>query len=228
MILAAYSRVSTKEQLDGFGLDVQSSSMEGWASARDISLLAFCDAGESGSNGVETRRGLHAAMACVASGDASGLLVPRLDRLARDLILQEVLIAEVRRCGGEVYSCVPSEDALLRDDASDPGRKMIRQIMGAVAEYERAVIRLRLEAGIARKKASGGYAGGRPPYGSSAVNGELVAIPAEAEVISFIEGLRDEGLSYSSIASRLNAAGHLRRGRPWHQEQVRRVLSRLP
>lgn len=228
MRLVGYRRVSTAGQAeDGFGLEVQSAALRLGAQTHSAQLLTIVeDAGESGANGIETRRGLHAALDMIRSGEADGLLVPRLDRLARDLVLQELLIAEIRKLGGVVYSCVPSEDALLRDDASDPGRKMIRQIMGAVAEYERAMIRLRLEGGRLRKAESGGYAGGRPPFGFAAADRGLVEIPAEQKIVRIVEELREAGLSYATIASRLNSAGKLRRGHRWHSEAVRRVITR--
>src|SRR5207244_2593385 len=103
----------------------------------------------------------------VRDGRVRGLVVYRLDRLARDLVLQEQLLSEVWRMHGVVCSTSPSEDAYLApDDAGDdPSRALIRQILGAVAQYERGMIRLRLRQGKARKVARGGYAGGAPPFG---------------------------------------------------------------
>ena len=46
--------------------------------------------------------------------------------------------------GAEVFSTSDAEQGYLQDDPSDPSRKLIRQVLGAVAEYERAMIRLRL------------------------------------------------------------------------------------
>ena len=55
----------------------------------------------------------------------------------------------------------------------------MRQVLGAIAEYERALIRSRMGAGKAAKLATGGYAGGRPPSGWRAEGKELV--PDERE-----------------------------------------------
>ena len=60
--------------------------------------------------------------------------VYRLDRLARDLIVQETVLAEVKRLGGEVFSTSAAEAGYLSDDPDDPSRKLIRQVLGAVAE----------------------------------------------------------------------------------------------
>lgn len=223
--LVGYRRVSTKEQLDGFGLDVQGDILVSF----DANLVAvLTDEGESGSNGVETRVALHEALGMIASGSAAGLLVPRLDRLARDLIVQEQLIAEVRRLGGQVFSCAGGEDAFLRDDPSDPSRRLIRQILGSVSEYERAMVRLRLEAGRARKRAGGGYAGhGSPPFGWRAVEGELVRVETEQATITRARELSASGKALAEVATALNAEGHTsKRGGLLHPEQVRRILKR--
>jgi hypothetical protein len=56
--------------------------------------------------------------------------------------------------GRERFSTSPSESAFLRDDPTDPSRALIRQVLGAVSEYERKMITVRLRAGRARKASS--------------------------------------------------------------------------
>src|SRR5690242_12478196 len=95
MKLVGYLRVSTDRQAEeGLGLDVQEHAIRSWAKQEGhrISLWAR-DEGMSGSNGVETRVGLLDALGAIQSGAARGLVVYRLDRLARDLVLQEQLLA---------------------------------------------------------------------------------------------------------------------------------------
>jgi DNA invertase Pin-like site-specific DNA recombinase len=72
-----------------------------------------------------------------------------------------------------VFSTAGGE-ADLRDDDADPSRKLVRRILGAVAEYERELLLLRLRRGRQLKAARGGYAGlGSPPYGWRAEDREL-------------------------------------------------------
>jgi DNA invertase Pin-like site-specific DNA recombinase len=66
----------------------------------------FTDAGVSGSNGLENRNELSIALEALRDGIAGGLVVYRLDRLARDLVLQEQLLMEIRNLGGRVFSTV--------------------------------------------------------------------------------------------------------------------------
>ena len=186
------------------------------------------DEGISGSNGLDHRLGLAEALAAVRGGRADGVVVYRLDRLARDLVLQEQLLAEVRRLGGVVLSTSASEADYLVDDPQDPSRRLVRQVLGAVNEYERHMIRLRLSAGRRRKAEQGGFAYGSPPFGSRAENRVLVDDLAEQETLSRIRDLRGAGASLPMIAATLTAEGRSpKRGTKWHVESLRRILARL-
>jgi len=187
------------------------------------------DEGISGSNGIETRLGLAEALDLLKVGDAEGLVVYRLDRLAQDLVLQEELLAEIWRIGAEAFSTSNAEQGYLRDDPSDPSRKLIRQVLGAVAEHERAMIRLRLEAGRRRKSQSGGYAGfGSPPFGYCSEGGALVSDPDEQNTLARIGTLHDDGQSLRQIARALDSEElKPRRGDYWQARQVGRIVNRL-
>jgi DNA invertase Pin-like site-specific DNA recombinase len=156
--LVAYLRVSTDRQAEeGLGLEVQEQAIRALArTERHRVVLWARDEGVSGSNGLETREGLADALEALKSRQAGGLVVYRLDRLARDLVLQEKLLADVRRMGGEVFSTSSAEASYLTDDPDDPSRKLIRQVLGAVNEYERAMIALRLRSGRRKKHDNGG------------------------------------------------------------------------
>jgi DNA invertase Pin-like site-specific DNA recombinase len=101
MRLVGYLRVTTDRQAEeGLGLEVQEEAIQAWAQTHGHELVALTrDEGISGSNGLDTRVGLGDALEAVREGRAEGLVVYRLDRLARDLIVQETLLAELRRMG---------------------------------------------------------------------------------------------------------------------------------
>lgn len=226
-----YARVSTVKQAEeGLGLEVQERAIRAWAKANGYRLRTIHrDEGISGANGVDTRVGLFDALAEVKEGAAVGLVVYRLDRLARDLVLQEQLLAEVRRLGGDVFSTSAAEAAYLVDDPKDPSRKLIRQVLGAVSEYERAMIVMRLRAGTARKRERGGYVGGAPGYGWKAdrATRELVRDEGEQRALDLIRRLRGEGRSLREIARELDMAGHKpRRAAQWSAEAIRQALRR--
>ena len=218
-----YTRVSTAEQVDGFGLDVQANAIREYCKTRGLRLVTILsDEGQSGSNGLDDRQGLAEALARIERGEAQALVVYRFDRLARDLILQETVIVRLEANSASVLSV--SEPAMDGDDAT---RKMVRQMLGVIAEYERAVIRGRMMAGKAVKVANGGYGGGRPAYGQKAAQGALVANEDEAAIIDIVTKQRQAGDSYRQIAAALKEADlTTRAGGEWNPSQIRRIAIR--
>jgi DNA invertase Pin-like site-specific DNA recombinase len=228
MKLIAYTCVSTDAQADkGYGLGVQWQAITSWAKANGHTIAAwYSDKGVSGSNGLSTRPGIKGALDAIKAPAVDGLVVPRLDRLARDVILQETLLRDFIKPYGLLFSAVATEQDVMEDDPADPARKMVRVILGAVADYERDLIALRLHSGRAAKAAKGGYAYGGPPYGWRAQDGELVRNEPEQAVITRMRQMQVAGTSLRQIAEALNADGiSPRRGR-WHSQTVARALER--
>jgi DNA invertase Pin-like site-specific DNA recombinase len=225
-----YLRVSTEEQLKGEGLEVQRDAIVADAAEAGATVVAwYRDEALSGSNGLEGRTGLAEALGALDGGEGSVLAVFKLDRLARDLIVQEQLLAEVWRIGASVHSTSEAERVYCRpDDPDDPSRKFIRQILGAAAEYERAMIRLRMVRGRRRKLAAEGYAGGPAPYGwRHAQGGGIEPDEAEQAVLGAVEGWRAEGYSWAAIAADLNGQGFTKRnGEPWSVANLHKTLGR--
>lgn len=225
-----YARVSTDRQAtEGHGIAAQVAECRRWCRERELRVAGvFVDEGVSGSvEALDRRAGWWAALVEIRRRPAE-LVVYRLDRLARDLVLQEQLLADVRRAGGELHSANPTEDAHLVDDAADPTRRLVRQILGAVAEHERAVIRLRMAAGAERKRAAGGYVGGRPPFGTRAERGELAPDLAVAAALDLIRRRARAGASLRAIAAELDAHGWPAPGggKRWHAKSIARILDR--
>jgi DNA invertase Pin-like site-specific DNA recombinase len=218
-----YTRVSTQEQVTGFGLEVQRKAIKDYCNANGLRLVrTLTDEGQSGTNGLDARVGLAEALAIVERREVAGIVVARMDRLARDLLLQETLMARMRQAGAEVISV--SEPEM---DSDDPTRVLVRQVLGSISQFERALIRGRMMAGKAAKVAGGGYGGGRPPFGWRAEGKELVPEPREQVAIALVRQLSDEGLSTRQIAARLEAEGHRPKvGNRWSSNQVLRIIQR--
>ncbi len=136
-----YARVSTHEQDEALQLDALQK-----AGADRI----FVDR-VSGS--VQDRPGLTSALDCARHGDS--LLVWRLDRLGRSL---RHLIDVVRDLQGRGVALVSLTEQI---DTSTPGGRLIFHVFGALAEFERDLIRERTLAGLAAARARG-RTGGRP------------------------------------------------------------------
>jgi DNA invertase Pin-like site-specific DNA recombinase len=224
--LAAYLRVSSTAQLDGLGLDVQEQQVRGWAKAHGHRIvLSARDEGVSGANGVEDRVGLPLALDALRAGEVDGVVVARLDRLARSLTTQEAVPAMVWRLGGHLYASDVGEVA--RDDPDDPMRTAMRQMAGVFAQLEARMLAKRLRDGRRLKADRGGYAGGGQPLGLRAEGGALVAADDEAEAVELIVSLRRTGRSYRAICTDLAAAGlGPRHGGTWQPAVVRRVALR--
>jgi DNA invertase Pin-like site-specific DNA recombinase len=223
-----YLRVSTDQQADtGHGLAVQEDACRAWLRKQGHKLAAIhTDIDRSGGDEIGARPGLAAAAALLALDKADGLLVYRLDRLARDLILQEQLLSELHRGGKELRSCSPAEDDSLIHDPDDPTRALVRRILGAIAQYERELIRLRLRRGKAQKALAGGYVGGSPAYGWTVVRGKLVPVPDEQKALRLMMKLLDQGVSYRGVCAELTRRGIEPRGRKWQPNTVWDIVKR--
>ena len=226
--LIGYRRVSTAGQVDRYGLPAQETDLRAYVRGSQYRLVRIeTDDAKSGSLPAEERPGLLAALKAIKAGEAAGLLVPGdLDRLARELTVQEAIITQVWKLGGIVHTTTRGE--ILADDEDDPMRTAIRQFMGVIAQLDRAMTAKRMRNGRKEKAAAGGYAGyGSPAFGQQSVAGELAAEEREAAVITRMRELRRAGLSYRLIADQLNAEGlAAKRGGRWHQQTVARVLGR--
>jgi DNA invertase Pin-like site-specific DNA recombinase len=127
-----------------------------------------------------------------------------------------------------VFSTSAAEAGYLTDDPDDASRKLIRQVLGAVAEYERSMTALRLRSGRQRKAKDGGYAYGSPPFGYRVEDGDLVPDEGEQDTIGRALELQKGGSSIRAIATTLTQQGRLtkRGGTRWHPTTVVRVLGR--
>jgi DNA invertase Pin-like site-specific DNA recombinase len=233
--LVAYLRVSTDRQADeGQGLDVQRAGIKTWARVYGHRIKVWAvDEGISGANGVEARRGLLDALNAVEDGVVDGLVVFRLDRLARSLTTQEATLAKVWGLGGTVFAVDLGEVA--RDDPDDPMRTALRQMVGVFAQLERGMISARMRAGRRLAREGGHYAGdGAPPFGyrpsdDPAAPGRkrLVSDPDEQTAVNRILELHDAGLSLREIATTLADEGYRpKRSQRWHPTTVARVIKR--
>lgn len=151
MNIATYLRVSTEDQT----IEPQRLELAGW-----IERNAFTAVGEfvdiiSGARA--DRQGLDALKARCAAGGIDAVAVVKLDRLGRSVINVVTLIAELEKLGVAVICTSQGIDTR----AANPCGKMQYQIIAAVAEFEREIIRERTRAGL-RAARSRGSVLGRP------------------------------------------------------------------
>ncbi len=140
-ITVGYARVSTFEQI----LDLQKDALNAAGCKR-----IFTD---TASGGRSDRPGLQQALDYVREGDV--LVVWRLDRLGRSLKYLIEIITQLNERG------VGFKSVTEQIDTTTSGGKLIFHVFGALAEFERDVIRERTQAGLAAARARGRM-GGRP------------------------------------------------------------------
>jgi DNA invertase Pin-like site-specific DNA recombinase len=208
----AYLRVSGRGQIEGDGFTRQLSAIKKYAAANNIKIVrVFREEGVSGTTDWEDRPSFSEMIGIMMSNGVRTVLVERLDRLARDLMVQESVIADFQRKNLTLISV--SEPDLLVDD---PSRILMRQMLGAFFQYEKTLLVAKLRGARQRAKAQNGRCEGRKPYGSR---------PGELVTIERIKALRLTGMAIDKIADTLNAEGiKPRAGTRWHATSIRRVL----
>ncbi|MEU6703870.1 recombinase family protein [Streptomyces wuyuanensis] len=218
-------RVSTAGQLDGYGLESQEKDCRRWARKHGHRIVAVkVDGAVSGKTSDEERPGLTEALGILAADEADGILAPNLDRLARELTVQEAALSVVWAYGKRAFTVDHGEHQA--DDDDDPMRTFVRQVMGAAAQLERGLIAKRLRNGRKTKAAGGGYAFGAPAYGQRAEDKALTVDDDEAAVLSQMRAWQADGMSVRAIAAELNAREvPTKRGGKWHPTTVARLLS---
>src|SRR5665213_1292595 len=190
----AYLRVSGRGQVDGDGFPRQLKAIKEYATAHEIKIVhTYREEGVSGSVENMNRPAWQELMTALHSNGVRTIVIERLDRLARDLMVQETAIADLRKNGFTIISV--SEPDLM---ASDPTRVLMRQLMGAVAQYDKSQIVVKLRGARQRMKAREGRCEGRKPYGF---------YDGEAEVLTIMKSLRATGMGFDRIAAHLNAKG---------------------
>lgn len=230
MELVGYLRVSSEGQLDGYGLDAQERSARRWAKTNGHKIVRWCrDEGRSGALDVADRPGLACAVDAISTGTAQGLIIARIDRLARALTVQEAALAIVWRLGASVFTADAGE--VLPDDPDDPMRTAIRQVFGVFAELDRKMVTKRLRDGRAAKADAGRKSVGAYAYGyrGAGKGRERDAAPDQAEQVAVLRivEMRRGGASYRQIVAALEAEGlRPRRAEHWSSTAVRNIALR--
>lgn len=225
--IIAYYRVSTAKQgRSGLGLEGQQAAVDAFVARRGCEMQATYTEVESGK--LADRPQLAKALAHAKRSKAT-LVVAKLDRLARNVVFLGRLMES-----GVDFIAIDLEHA----------NRLTLHILSAVAEGEARAISERTKAALQAKKARGAKLGSaRPGHWDGreaarlegSIKGAVAAAAAHkaaadsayADLLPMIQQLRGDGQTLQQIADALNAEGHTtRRGKPWNNVQVMRVLKR--
>jgi DNA invertase Pin-like site-specific DNA recombinase len=226
-LAVAYLRASTDDQR--LSPEAQRAAIEAWAKRAGVTVVAWHhDHGVSGAAAPAERPELLAALADLQAHAAGVLVVAKRDRLARDVMHVAMIERMVAGSGASIVSAAgEGTDA----DPSDPTGLLLRRMVDAFAEYERAIIAARTRAALAAKAARGEVSG-PVPYGKRVAGGAAPAREAdgrravrrlepdahEQAMVDRARALVATGLSLRAAAARLAAEGFV--GRTGHTLQA--------
>ena len=109
-------------------------------------------------------------------------------------------------------------------DTSSAGGRLVVNVLGAVAQWEREATAERTSAALQVLKAQGRATGGVAPYGFQFIDGRRAWHQGEQETLAAIIEHRGAGLSWAKVADKLNATGHrTRTGGRWTRQGAHQV-----
>jgi DNA invertase Pin-like site-specific DNA recombinase len=206
MRVLGYVRVSTDEQSSsGAGIEAQRRAILAECRRRGWHLVGLID--DAGFSAKDLKRpGVQEALRVLEAGDASALVVAKLDRLSRSMIDFTALMGKAQKQG---WALVALDCAV---DTTTPTGEAMANMLATFAQFERRLISQRTREALAVKKAQGVRLG-RPP-----------TLPDK--VVRRMRRERAKGRSFRAIADALNADGVPtgQGGRRWYPATVRYTL----
>ena len=211
-----YLRVSGKGQVEGDGLIRQEKAIRDYAAAHGIRIeRIFREEGVSGT--LEVRPALADMMVSLEMNGhgVKTVIIERVDRLARDLMVQEAIISDLQGKGFNLVSVHEGNDLL----SGDPTRTLVRQVLGAIAEYDKTMTVMKLRAARERARVARGKCEGRKGYPEAA-----------PEIVQAIKAMRRKRkgarqMTCEAIAEELNRQGITTlTGRTFSGQIVRNIL----
>ena len=208
----AYFRTSSATNVgqDKDSLARQEAAVRGYAARNDIEIVEeFYDAAVSGADPLDQREGFRRLLQRVTSNGVRSILVETANRFARDLMVQEIGFRRLQELGIELIACDSPQSFI--DDT--PTATLIRQILGAVAEFDKAMVVAKLRGARERKKDATGKCEGRKSWAEM-----------DPEMVKVARQLRKSGKSLNAVRAALAKQGFVSRtGKPF----TRSVVSRM-
>ena len=215
-----YVRVSTEQQAnEGVSLEAQKAKIEHWCKANDYELVnVYVDAGISGKS-MDKRPGLLDALKSLKKGMA--LVSYSLSRLARSTKDALSIGESVAKKKADMVSLTE------QIDTTTAAGKMMFQMLSVLAEFERNLVAERTTNALQHKKRTGQKYTNQTPYGFEAIEGRLVQVQQEAEIVAEIQASRIGGNTLQFIADDLNGRGiPTKTGKQWQPATIHLLLKR--
>ena len=217
----AYLRTSSAANVGGDSDKRQREAIRSYASRAGLVVAReFYDAAVSGADPLDQREGFTALLAYAKGQGIGTVLVETANRFARSLMVQELGLQMLRREGVQLVA-VDKPDAFTATD--DPMVEAVRQMLGVMAQLEKAMTVAKLKGARDRAStAAGRRVEGRKGYADT--NPELVK---EARRLARRSPKTGKARSLREIAAELARLGHVTTaGRAFSAAQVQRLLGR--
>lgn len=219
MRAVGYIRVSSEEQAEsGLSLAHQRAKIEAYALAMDYELLEVIeDAGKSAKNLI--RPGIEKAMNLIRARQADTLVILKLDRLTRSVKDLGTLVETFEKTGASLVSI---QDSI---NTSTAAGRLVLNVLGSVAQWEREAIGERTSAAMQVKKSRGELVGAVPFGFNLGEDGRtLQPNEEEQEALRIMRELRTSGMSFRRIADELAMRGiQTKTGREWHPQTIKNL-----
>lgn len=149
----------------------QREAIQAFARRAGYELVAeFYDAAVSGADPIDSRAGFSAMLERIEGNGVRTIIVETASRFARDLMVQEVGHAKLRERGIDLIAA-DSPGSFIDDT---PTAKLVRQVLGAISEFDKAMTVAKLRGARERKRREAGKCEGRKSHAER--NPELVAL----------------------------------------------------
>jgi DNA invertase Pin-like site-specific DNA recombinase len=215
----AYFRTSSETNVgaDKDTLKRQRDAVTKFAKRAGYDVIAeYSDDGVKGADAVDQRPGFAAMLKHIAGNGVRTIIVETASRFARDLIVQETGYRFLRDAGITLIAA-DSPDAFLDDT---PTATMIRQILGSVSQFEKAMLVAKLKGARERKKAATGKCGGRKSY----VERDAIMVALAKKLARYPVNGRKRSLR--DVASELETLGHVTKdGKRYAATAVARMIA---
>lgn len=175
------------------------------------------DAAVSGADPIDSRPGFSAALKQIEGNGVRTIIVETASRFARDLMVQEIGHAKLRERGIDLIAA--DNPSSFVDDT--PTARLVRQVLGAIAEFDRAMTVAKLRGARERKRRETGKCEGRKRHIERDGGPELVAL------VKRLRRQRPKGgrMSLRAISAELAKLGKLNeRGRPYAAASIAAML----
>jgi DNA invertase Pin-like site-specific DNA recombinase len=193
-------------------------AIDAYAKRAGIELVGtYHDEAVKGSDPIDTRPGFAAMLEALEANGTKTIIVETANRFARDLMVQEVGYAMLRARGIDLVAA-DSPSSFLDDT---PTARLIRQVLGAVSEFEKAMLVAKLKGARDRKRRAGLKVEGRKSIAEQR--------PETVELARRFARARPKGgkRSLREISAALAEAGHTTKtGKPYAATAIKLMLSR--